>query len=690
MSFNIEKGIAQGKGRFRLAASFADTVILCAGAISLSAIAALFATLIIQPAWNAPGIPSFLGYPKNVEHKALMAALLSSMIIGIAYANIKKLYLKAVISAVLSALALILNWGRLRLDNTEGWAAQAIILFILLAFFRLYLEGTDSRPRTGDTKKLPIIIAGVFAFLGMFMLAYVKHYDPAKLLDVHHLGEHFTSAVDLLNGGKPFVSIIWPHGLHDTGLAALFFKFTGRADYTTLILSTAVGTGFAAITIMLMAYFLGLGYYSIIVLAMLTFMNFSAHLKSFTNIVLVIAIFAAATRAVKAWHYAMLGVAVFLAHMYRIETGVYCFMSVSALIGFNVLSAAFRKDFGSLKQSVFSAAFFIGAALLTAIFFFLMLGWPGPQWYEYSFQVLAKYNTDSTGFPYPFPINGWNYDFDKNSEYARSGLFHIVMVLSILAISSRQFYIWLRTGAPKQAVFPMLMVFLSVISLRTAFGRSEGDHIAQYMTFAYLFLSICFAWFVITSLKSKWLKAGVVFAFFLFFNLRTGVFTPVTAIPQYYEITKFGAGLLSDYPKEPPPQCTGKLFSERDFEITDIARFNEEVCQTLPLLERFGIGERELLINNSGSFYYPALGRKLPTKYFGVASAITDGLQRELITELEAAHVKAILYSDDFNGLPFFDIYDEIRLPVYQEWVNANFDVYNPIPTPLGNLILRR
>src|SRR5205807_2513078 len=58
-------------------------------------------------------------------------------------------------------------------------------------------------------------------------------------IDVFHHGEVLASALDLLQGGQPFKTFIWPHGLHDTGLAALWILVTGKIGTSPVALARA-------------------------------------------------------------------------------------------------------------------------------------------------------------------------------------------------------------------------------------------------------------------------------------------------------------------------------------------------------------------------------------------------------------------------------------------------------------------
>ena len=76
-----------------------------------------------------------------------------------------------------------------------------------------------------------------------------------RVLDLFHHGEVITSALDLLDGGVPFRTYHWPHGLSDSGVAALLIELTGNKGLGTIILLGGITCvlGLAAV------FLLGLG-----------------------------------------------------------------------------------------------------------------------------------------------------------------------------------------------------------------------------------------------------------------------------------------------------------------------------------------------------------------------------------------------------------------------------------------------
>ena len=66
------------------------------------------------------------------------------------------------------------------------------------------------------------------------------------MIDTFHHGEVLASAVDLLTGNRPFA---WPHGLHDTGVAALWSVVSGKSGSSPIVLTYATAGALAIPTL---------------------------------------------------------------------------------------------------------------------------------------------------------------------------------------------------------------------------------------------------------------------------------------------------------------------------------------------------------------------------------------------------------------------------------------------------------
>ena len=101
MSF-LEKIRNTSDSRLKIfSVSLFDSVLLTVCAMAVSTLSAFFCSLIVTPAWSAPGWSSYVQYAKNVESKALAVALLSTLIISVILGRLRS----SVVRALLCLLA---------------------------------------------------------------------------------------------------------------------------------------------------------------------------------------------------------------------------------------------------------------------------------------------------------------------------------------------------------------------------------------------------------------------------------------------------------------------------------------------------------------------------------------------------------------------------------------------------------
>ncbi len=672
-----------------LAGSFYESTALVVCVAAAAVAAAAICSKAMAPAWVAAGWPSYNGFPKNIELGALTSAILLTPLVSVAFFHLRGRALRGAAAAASVILAVFLSYNYLRAGDALFWAASLLSLFVLLALFYHSLNNAQSAPRS-RVKPLFFFIAAIAGFGYLFIEnLYVMHFVE-RTLDTHHFGERFTSALDFLRGGKPFVTFFWPHGLHDTGLTALAFFVSGRADIPTLFMADAAGASLAAVSVLLLGLGLGLGYFSILILALLVFLNAALLVPSIGVMAPVLLSFLIFARAERRRWFFLSGVVAFLAHVYRIDYGVYGFVSVFALGGYLALRPLARRDLREARQRAGQLLLYIAGALSAAFAMFAALGWPGAGWYRTSFMILPGYLGDSGGFPYPLPVT-WmeTFGLDFDALTIRLSVGYLLTALGLLAFVCLYLYRKLRDGGEVDR-FLVLAVFFSTVSLRTAFGRSALDHILQFSVFVFLLLCLVAARWLAGAGWKPWQKAAAIAALFVFFDFWTGSFNRPSFHP-HGGVVRGAAAVFSDYAGQRPLQCSEGIFSRLNLGNGAYAYYDSGICRVKSVLGYYGIGRKELLVTHSASLLYPSLGQDMPTKYYCIGWAITEEMQRELTGELTAAGVKAVLKVREGRGvlaLGEYDIPDEARLPVYSRWLRERFDVENPVRTPLGDIFL--
>jgi hypothetical protein len=280
-------------------------------------------------------------------------------------------------------------------------------------------------------------------------------------------------------------------------------------------------------------------------------------------------------------------------------------------------------------------------------------------------------------------VNYLFHGFEK-SLYAIS---YVLFVLGLLATTCIYLGRNLRR-AQTIDVFSLLLIVLAVLSMRSAFGRSDIQHLAWASNIAYVTVGLLLARAIAYApFSQRWIKVLPTFVFFAFFNFSGGLFNNN---PLAYAEKIIGEGdisFLEEY-HTVPEQCSNSLFSHEQLRANPY--FDRSVCVTQKILHAYGIGKENLLISHSASLLYPVLGYKLPTKYYSLGWAITEEMQRDLVSELEKADISAVLIAEGYAALTRYDIPDSERIPVYYEWLMQHFDLSKPVFTPLGKLVLRK
>jgi hypothetical protein len=179
---------------------------------------------LMTPHWRAPGLPYVLGNGKNVEHAAVNAALLAAAVSAWLWDERHGRRLLGLLAAGGFASVLVYADPWALLASTPQ-LATALGLFVALR-----LSATNASQREAATplrgRDVPIpIVAAALALLAA--TAFIVSLHPLDI-DVYHHGEVLASAVDLVQGGRPFETFLWPHGFQDTGLTAVWIALTGK------------------------------------------------------------------------------------------------------------------------------------------------------------------------------------------------------------------------------------------------------------------------------------------------------------------------------------------------------------------------------------------------------------------------------------------------------------------------------
>ena len=367
------------------------------------------AVAFVTPRWKAPGFPSYIGYGKNVEQAASVLTVLGVSLL-------------VIFARRLTFSFIALGWLTAVLALTKiyyGGKAMVVLLALVAAtavYFTWYdrlrdqvrMTGPDDIPRWHwwvTWVLLPVVAVWVFLI----------NLHPV-MLDLHHHGEVITSALDLLDGGVPFCTHYWPHGLSDSGVAALLIELTGNKGLGTIILLGGITCvlGLAAV------FLLGLGMLrqplgALVFAALVALLPGRLIGVASNGFFPILSFFLLSIRFARSTVFAA-GVLIGLGYLSRIETGVFALATVVVYLLLKFYyTERYARD-GHVWQHLLdphaAAGFFgDGLALLlgvtcSLVLMRLTLGFPTAEWFRTTLVDFPYYHADSLGLPLPLYWKG--------------------------------------------------------------------------------------------------------------------------------------------------------------------------------------------------------------------------------------------------------------------------------------------
>lgn len=643
--------------------------------------AAALVTAVVPPRWNAPGLPFFLGHPKNVESAATAAAFLTAVAAAAAGTHRRSLQLMAA-----AGLAVLLARGHLRV-LAAAWLPLAG------AFVGPTVLGATPRDRRAEDATTPdvarplgALAAGVLAVAG-----FVVGTEPLSI-DVFHHGEVLGSALDVLHGGIPFKSYVWPHGVHDTGLAALWIAASGKIGTSPVALARATCRAFGVLAAYAFAArLLGRRSAALGVAAVLALMPLHGTLPGpaecpdmLYQLGILAFVIAALLALVAERRGASVAAGALLAcgHLFRIETALYGAVAAVALLASRVIAPAdsgcplavrVRRCGLALGGLALGAAAVLGASRLA-------LGWPDGAWFAYTFGELPRYHRDAVGIPFPWPLRGEL--ADSTLPHRGAALAWLCFVLALGVATARA--VALRAPAREILVFVTTFAFLAT---RSSLDRSDTGHFLQWATFPLVAVVLLL---VVRARDARWPRAAravLLVAALLWIDGPVVRAAPLLAAPSALVATareRWRATIEHLAPNPPIGPCADTTMTALEAARPKNAHFLAAVCDLETLLRRHDA--RGLVIAHSAPWYYVRLGLRPPTRHFAFSRAYTPRVQRELVEDLRAAHPMALLRVHGFEALEIFDVPDAVRVPVVDAYLRARTGGVRPYATPLGEV----
>ena len=646
------------------------------------------AVAFVTPRWKAPGFPSYIGYGKNVEQAAFVLTVLGVSLFVIFARRLTFSFIAFGWLAAVLALTKIYYGGKAMVVLLALVAATAV-------YFTWYdrlrdqvrMTGPDDIPRWHwwvTWVLLPVVAVWVFLI----------NLHPV-LLDLHHQGELITSALDLLDGGVPFRTYHWPHGLSDSGFAALLIELTGNKGLGTIILLGGITCvlGLAAV------FLLGLGMLrqplgALVFAALVALLPGRLIGVASIGFFPILSFFLLSIRFARSTVFAA-GVLIGLGYLWRIETGVFALATVVVYLLVKVYySERYARDdhiWQHLLDPHAAAGFFgNGLALLLGVTCSLVLtrltlGFPTAEWFRTTLVNLPLYHVDSTGFPLPLYWKGVG--FGKVSTKVIAMILMPGMLLLALGLYAITLQKAIERRLPLDTVrvrFYTLVLIYSLFSLKTLMDRSAPGNIMAGTAMLLMLvlldgLEFLERWFrrplLVPSILAACLASLAIVSAF-----RPNLL-PSFALPGSDNLAVMRASLRSTRTADEMIAPTS------DSVAGDVSR---GVKQVKDLLDAHGVGKKQFLVYHSASLLYPMLDCKLPTKYYCLGWAANPVMERELIGELERNRVRAFLHVNGIaRSMPYYDVPDSYRIPRVHHFIAEKEAAGRRFETRLGTLIIR-
>ena len=633
---------------------------------------------LVPPHWRAGGLPYVLGYGKNVEHACVTAAFLAAAASVWLWEARRGRWLLGVLAAGGFALLAV------HADPSALLAVGPHLVPALLVFIALRLSARSESHEVAALlpgRDLPLPAAAL-VLAALAIAAFIVSLQALDI-DVYHHGEVLASAVDLVRGGRPFETFVWPHGFHDTGLTALWILATGKIGTSPIALAQATCRALGVVSAFALAFRLvGSRAVALAAPAGLVFalvVRANAPGPGVTLHQLGVLVFVALGFAVLlAPRSELFAGALFgLAYLFRVETGVYAAFASLALLASRDFfeEGALGKE--SLRRFASSVLQLAAGAAATLVLFRLTLGWPGQAWFSYTLLDLPRYHRDSAGLPFPWPLRGIGPGVPLAA--VGMGLGALVFALLLVIEAARQ-----RTSSSL-----WFFALFAALATRSTLDRSDEGHLLQWHALPVLAAILLAA----AGLRARFgwsaLRTSLVIFLVLGWLDIGGLTIPWPGREGVHSLASRLASPLAQLrehlrPNPPVGSCRDASFTPTEAGRDPNRRFIEATCEVEGLLRAHHV--TELVIAHSAPWYYVRFGLTPPTRYFAFARAYTPEQQRALIHDLRARRPQALLRVQGFGALGQIDVPDVVRVPLVDAYLRERRRGVVLQSTPIGDL----
>lgn len=664
----------------------ADTLVVPLG-VGL-AVGAVLANA-LEPRWQAGGWVYLLQYPKNVEITATLIGLLAAGATGVLvrFGPLRWfLYPSAAAGWVVAATHVVLP---------AGWPLHLALLGLTVAA----LGALETRPGQPWSQVEPtprrvgwrrvLIVSALILACG---LAFWRALSPTRQIDVFHHGEVLASAVDLLQGGRPFESFNWPHGLHDTGLTALWIQLTDKVGLSPVTLAQASTSALAPITVFFVALSVlpaSLAAALAVGLVLMTSPGGDS-LSLLGRIPFAAVALALVTRArPHGGHWLAAGMAAGVQHLVRIDAGLFALLAVAVAAAWRAWADT-RGAGTRLVAAVRSAGTAIAGFVAVMVANWALFGWPGRAWWQWVLGVLPTYQGDVNGLPMPWPA-AWSQAAPQILEhYSMTAVTALALTAVLMAAAAR----WATGRTSLDRRLASWLVFVGVLAwlaTRTLLGRSDAHVIFWTPFLALVVLCLAIRGARAVAGRSGAMAALAVGILLLNPNLLA-LHGPQTLLargrtPTTAALSQGVRSVQEHLAPNPPDGCGDRSFTPAEMASERNRRFADASCEVEQILEFRDV--RRVLYVHSAPWYSVRFATEPPSRFYTLLRLYTPDLQEELVESLRPDGLDAVFFVRGYSALSRYnDVHDGLHTPLVTAYLMERLRDSAVVGTPLGTLRL--
>jgi hypothetical protein len=671
-------------------------------AASAMVLSGWLAWLLVPARWNAHGYPSFVGYGKNVESAGLALGALTALAMALVCLH-RPMRWRWAAPVLVSGWSLALYYGR----PETFWA-----LPLVLAMVALYCVWFERR-RTPQFAAAMVDAdslaepwprwCSAMAALVLAAICFARAVWPIPL-DGFHQGEVVLSALDWLKGGKPFETIFWPHGMHDTWLTAKLMQLTGNQGIGSVILSRALTQLVGFVTLQITALCLLRRWADAVVAAAVVTLVMPPQIYQLGVVgpaMLPLALLAWRTTGLTSL---AAGGLLGCAYLWRFDSGMFglaaaaCYITIVEFYADFAAGSSIRQVLGNRHRwqtvALRGLAMLLGIGVCFAIMR-IAVGLPTWPLLRMTLLELPRYHADNTGFPLSLPVarfDAYAYQAFLWTRWFTPGylLLGVMLVALVFHRMARRRY-WLSALSDRYFLAFGLFVLFQTKSMLDRAGPARFG-------FSLLLLGLLVLFDLLArlprgrsqSVRLAWTTAIAAIGFGIVLpqscSWGIGVMDSISGVQSTFEAVRHPRTTVAHLRKlVTPTNGWQDLIEPTDYDQKP--QLHRGIREARSILESQEVRGPKLAVVHSGPILFPLLGVEPATSYYMLGWAMNDRMEHEAIAELESNGLRAILRINGMGAvLPEYDIPDEERVPIIDSYLKRRSAAWPFYQTQLGKL----